>query len=312
VVRGGGANAAAKSPRGAVPRYSPPPARSPGQSFMKSLALFVGLALLAPLALPHVAAAQSVFPDKNLEKVVRKYVFAKKNNEEPLTADDVKNISTIEGKNSQVTNLAGLEHCISLKLLDLEGNEVSDLAPLKDLKEIQSLNLASNKITSIAPLAELTALQYLQLDNNQIEDLSPLAKMDNMMSLYLANNKIKNIEILAKLPKIHSLYLEGNEGVDLKPLAELKRLSSLDLSNTGISDLSPLAGHTEIRFLMLSKNKLTDLTTLVEMAKKDSESERRFSPFWRIYLGENPLTNATKGAQVEELKKLGGKVFLDQ
>ena len=37
--------------------------------------------------------AQSIFPDKNLEKVVRRYVFAKRNNEESLSVDDVENIS---------------------------------------------------------------------------------------------------------------------------------------------------------------------------------------------------------------------------
>jgi hypothetical protein len=61
---------------------------------------------------------------------------------------------------------------------------------------------------------------------------------------------------------------------------------------------------------MLGKNKLTDLGVLVGMAQKDTD--KRFAPFWKIYLVENPLTDAAKTAQVEELKKLGGKVFLDQ
>ncbi len=259
-----------------------------------------------------VAAADGIFPDKNLEKVVRQYVFAKKDNQEPLTDDDVKNISTIYGKKSGITNLAGLEKCVALQLLDLEENEVADLTPIKDLKLLQSLNMAKNKLNNLAPLAELTALQYLQLDNNQIVDLAPLAKMENMMALYLANNQVKDIAPLNGLAKLHALYLEGNAGVDIKPVANLKRLSSLDLQGTGISDLSPLAELTELSFLMLSKNQITDLTVLVEMANKDAAGMKRFSPFWRIYLGGNPLSDAAKTAQVEELKKLGGKLFLDQ
>ncbi|MFM8327143.1 MAG: hypothetical protein ACKN9U_19980, partial [Pirellulaceae bacterium] len=43
-------------------------------------------------------AAQSVFPDKALEAAVRKEVFAKRFNEEPITADDVKNISQVVAK----------------------------------------------------------------------------------------------------------------------------------------------------------------------------------------------------------------------
>ena len=46
------------------------------------------------------------------------------------------------------------------------------------------------------------------------------------------------------------------------------------------------------------------------MAKKDNEGEKRFAPFWRIYLSGNPLSDAAKGAQVDELKKIGARVNL--
>jgi hypothetical protein len=43
------------------------------------------------------------------------------------------------------------------------------------------------------------------------------------------------------------------------------------------------------------------------MAKADIEGPQRFAPYWKLYLGENPLSDAAKG-QVEELKKLGVRV----
>ena len=48
------------------------------------------------------------------------------------------------------------------------------------------------------------------------------------------------------------------------------------------------------------------------MAKKDFDepTRRRFAPFWRIYLKGNPLGDAAKG-QIEELKKIGGRIFLE-
>jgi hypothetical protein len=49
---------------------------------------------------------------------------------------------------------------------------------------------------------------------------------------------------------------------------------------------------------------------LVEMAKKDAAGEKRFAPFCKIYLQENPLSDAAKGAQAEELKKLVKEVSL--
>ena len=163
--------------------------------------LFAIVLTISSFTLTVPVAAQSIFPDKNLETVVRKYVFEKRNNDQPLTEEDVVNISTIQGKDKAIKNLAGLEKCRSLALLDLAGNEIEDLTPIKDLKGIQSLTLAKNKIKDIKPLEGLTKLQYLQLSNNQISDLAPLAKLDAMRSLYLSGNQIKDLAPLAGLGK---------------------------------------------------------------------------------------------------------------
>jgi hypothetical protein len=74
-----------------------------------------------------------------------------------------------------------------------------------------------------------------------------------------------------------------------------------------VQDLSPLSGFTELRFTFLGGNQITDLAPLVAMAKADIEGPQRFAPYWKLYLGENPLSDAAKG-QVEELKKLGVRV----
>ena len=49
------------------------------------------------------------------------------------------------------------------------------------------------------------------------------------------------------------------------------------------------------------------LAVLVEMAKADNEGQKRFSPFWKIYLAGNPLSDGVK-AQVETLKSLGARI----
>jgi len=126
---------------------------------------------------------KGIFPDKNLEKAVRKYVFEKRNNEEPLTVADVENISTLVAQRSDIASLAGMANYRSLALLDLEGNAISDLGPIKDLKNIQSLNVASNKVSDLAPVAGLTALQYLHLAGNEVSDLAPLAGLENLRAL---------------------------------------------------------------------------------------------------------------------------------
>jgi hypothetical protein len=102
--------------------------------------------------------AASIFPDKNLEAVVRQYVFEKRNNEEPLTEKDVENISTITGKDKGVKDLTGLEKCRSLALLDLEGNEIEDLAPIKD------------RLDQLAGLVEVVVDDRLRVDAEGVVD----------------------------------------------------------------------------------------------------------------------------------------------
>ncbi|WP_348407947.1 hypothetical protein, partial [Roseibium sp.] len=92
---------------------------------------------------------KSVFPDKALESAVRAEVFAKRHNDEPITAEDVAKISRVVGTAKGIQSLEGLQHCKSLMLIDLADNEFSDLSPIADLKRLQSVTLAGNKITSL-------------------------------------------------------------------------------------------------------------------------------------------------------------------
>ena len=261
---------------------------------------------------PQFAAAEGIFPDKNLEQVVRRYVFEKRDNEEPIVEADVVNISTIVGKGKGIKDLTGLEKCRSLALLDLEENEIENIDAIKELTNIQSLNLAKNKLKDIKPIEGLTKLQYVHLASNQISELAPLAKLENLRSLYLSQNQVKDLAPLAELKKIWSLYLAQNQVEDLKPLAGLKWLDSLDLRGNQVADLSPLKELTEWKFLFLDNNKVTDLGVLIEMGKKDREGSQRFSYFWQIYLAGNPLSDEAKKTQLPELQKVAKLVQVEE
>lgn len=248
-------------------------------------------------------AQDSIFPDKNLEAVVRNYVFEKRNNDQPIVEDDVVNISTIKGKNKGIKDLTGLEKCRSLALLDLAGNEISNLEPIAGLKNIQSLDLSNNKISDIKPIEGLTKLQYVQLSDNQISDLTPLSKLENLRSLYLSNNKVQDLGPVANLKKVWSLYADGNQITDLKPIASMDKLDSLDIRGNQVADLTPLKGHERWKFLFLDNNKITDLEVLVETAKAANAKPDRSASFWQVFLAGNPLSDAAKSQQLEELKK---------
>ena len=264
------------------------------------------LVALAALSLAGQTAADDLFPDKNLEAVVRQQVFEKRNKPDPLVEADVVNISTINGKGKKIASLQGLEKCKSLALLDLENNDITDLEPIKDLKLIQSLNLAKNKIQNLGPLAGLTGIQYLVISDNQVSDLSPLSNIKALVNLYASHNQIKDLSPLTGTPKLVSLYLDGNPLENIQALCFAEESRAARFANTGISDLSPLAGHTEWKYLFLNGNKITDLSVLAAAAKKDFEGQKRFAPFWQIWVGDNPLSDAAK-AQLEEIKKYGSQ-----
>ncbi len=276
---------------------------------MKSFPRFACLSLTVLLISSQAVLAQSIFPDKQLEKAVRREVFEKRNNEDPITAEDVKRISQVVGVEAGITSLEGLQHCESLMRIDLPSNQVQDLTPLGNLKKLQSINLASNKIESLEPLKELKNIQYLKLSNNAITDLAALSAMNNMRALYVDGNKISSLEPIAGLSKITSLYAGNNPIDNYAAIGNLHWLSSLDLQNGNVKDLHFLMPLQQLRVVNLSHNKIEDLATLVEMCRADLEDRRRFAPYLRIYVQDNPLTEQTKSDQIGKLKEAGVRIY---
>ena len=102
------------------------------RSSLRNTLLAWSFFLLIPAAL-----AQDLFPDKALEAAVRREVFEKRYNAEPLTLDDVKSISQVVAKGKGIKSLEGLQNCKALtgweglvKLVAfLTATNISGLAP---------------------------------------------------------------------------------------------------------------------------------------------------------------------------------------
>ena len=269
--------------------------------------MFRAAAVLVALATALPAAAQ-IFPDENLEAAVRHYVFEKRHNEEPITAEDVANISTITARSKGIRDLTGLEHCKRLMLLELPDNEVSDLSPLAGLNLLQSLTLTGNQVKDISALAELKRLQYIELSGNMVEDISPLAGLEALNSAYLAGNQISDLSAVKDLKKLWTLDVAGNAVSDIGPVGSLTRLSSLILDGNSVSDLKPLAPLTSLQRLSLRDNKVSDIGVLVEMAEKDIAGDSRFARYWAVSLQGNPLSGKSKNAHVKALQEYSFRI----
>jgi hypothetical protein len=266
--------------------------------------LIVGM--LTALSAGQTAQA-GIFPDQNLEAVIKEILKKKQIDKPEIEEADLKTIFFLEAEKKGIKDLTGLEKCTNLASVKLPGNEIESIQPLADLKNIQTLTLSGNKIVDLAPLGGLVKLQLIDVADNQIEKLDALAGLDNLRTFWAANNKIVSLEPLTKLSKVQSLILDGNQVESLAPLKDVKWLSTLSLRKNKVSDLSPLVGLTDLKYTILNGNPLKDLGPLVEMAKKDVEGEQRFAPYWNVYVDVDSLPDAAK-AQVEELKKLGVRV----
>lgn len=271
---------------------------------MKRTILFLA-GFIATACGNRTSAQEPLFPDPGLEAAVRAQVFEKRHNTQPLNAEDVAKISQIQGAGRKIANLAGLEHCKAVQLLDLGNNEIVDVSPIAGLTLLQSLTLSRNKIESIGPLKELARMQLLDLSENQLKDISPIAQMTNLRTLYLSKNKIEDIKLIGELPKIWTLYLDGNPVGDWSAVGKLKWLTSFNASSCEIEDLSFLKPLKRLSTTVLIDNHIKDLTPLIEMAEADQSQE--FAQFWKLHLRGNEVS----AAQVEKLKSLGAKVHLE-
>ena len=216
-------------------------------------------------------------PDPNLAAAVRNSLNLNANN--PITQLDMISLKRFIVENTQIADLSGLEHAVSISYLGLNGNRISDLTPLAGLTYLSELHLHSNQISDLTPLARLTDLETLVLDSNwRISDLTPLAGLTDLWQLYLSGNQISDLTPLAGLTDLWSLHLSGNQISDLTPLAGLTDLWYLHLSGNQISDLTPLAGLTQLGYLGLGNNQINDISPLVG-----------FTNLEELYLAGNPI-----------------------
>jgi len=244
------------------------------------------------------------FPDKNLEAAVRAFLHDPTGE---LTEDKLINVnSTLEAKN--IRDLTGLEKCKNLASIRFTNGQIVNLAPLKELTNLQSLDLTGNQITDITPLKGLSKLQYLLLPSNRLTKVDSLSGLNALTVLYLSDNQVADITPLAGLTKLSSLYLDHNQLRDLSPLNKITRLSTLRINDNQIEDISPLAKQTELSMLFLERNKIKDLAPLVSACKADAEGQKRFAPYLRLWLADNPLSDAAKTQQLPALKSFGVRI----
>ena len=217
--------------------------------------------LLMCLSIPLTSTAQTVtIPDSNLRAVIE--VALGKASGNTITTSDMAALPSLEARESNISNLTGLEHAINLTWLNLKDNSISDLSSLAGLTNLTWLHLRYNTISDITSLSGLTNLTLLYLGGNLISDISAVSGLTNLRTLGLWNNTISDISAVSGLTNLRTLGLWNNTISDISAVSGLTNLTELYLSGNTISDITSLSGLTNLTELSIWDNTISDITSL--------------------------------------------------
>jgi len=91
------------------------------------------------------------FADPNLEAAIREALDIP---ERPIYRSDLAGLTSFSASARNISNLAGLEHCVNLTHLDLLYNQISNVSPVGNLHNLAYLQLGLNGISNISSLVQ--------------------------------------------------------------------------------------------------------------------------------------------------------------
>ena len=167
-------------------------------------------------------------PDANLRTAVRSALALDAG--DTLTQADMENLTELAAKNSQISNITGLESATNLETLDLRDNTISNINAISGLTGLETLKLKGNTLSSITPLSGLTSLLLLNLRETGISSVSALSGLTNLEHLRLDGNSITDVQPLTSLVNLEKLWISGNSLTNAHLLSSLTNLTTIDIT----------------------------------------------------------------------------------
>ena len=242
-------------------------------------------------------------PDSNLRAAIA--IALGRQPSDRIRRGDMANLTRLEARNANISDLTGLEGATNLRKLDLSpeyveaenrsinSNSVSDISPLTGLTKLSSLNLRNNSVSDISAVAGLTNLTELYLWGNSISDISPLTGLTKLWLLHLGSNSVSDISAVAGLTNLIYLYLWGNLISDISTMSGLTSLTVLNLGNNSVSDISAVAGLTNLTELNVDNNSVSDISSVAGLTH-----------LTRLVLGNNSISDISAVAGLTNLTDL--------
>jgi hypothetical protein len=216
-------------------------------------------------------SGDSPFADPKLEAAVRE---ALGNPMGPITPGQLATIAQLDAQTRGIRDLAGLEYCAHLEVLDLASdyaesdmnrNQLENIQPLRKLRSLRTLSIQGNhplKSETIEVLTTLPGLRTLHADRCDLseEDVLRLAEMDGLQGLFLSHNPGVTDDVLKHIASMSALtHLEIDEcrnvtDAGLRNLAQSTSLTRIGLpTSPAITNegLRALTGMRTLESLMI-------------------------------------------------------------
>ena len=129
----------------------------------------------------------------------------------PIVRGHLENLTDLDARDANISNLTGLEFATNLTSLTLYNNNISDISVVAGLTKLTSLNLGNNNISDISAVAGLTKLTSLELGGNNISDISPLVENTGLGSgdeVYIVGNPLSYASINTHIPALQERGVE--------------------------------------------------------------------------------------------------------
>ena len=189
--------------------------------------VFATLLIFISAMAPTAANEADWLPDANLRTAVRSALSIA--DDAALTQQDMQDLTSFTARNSQISNITGLEHATALTVLDIRDNTVTDVNPLSALTHLELLRLKGNTLSDISPLSGLTNLTLLNLRLTGISSVSALSGLTHLEHLRVDDNSITDVEPLTSLTNLRRLWIAGNDLTNAHLLSSLTNLSTIDI-----------------------------------------------------------------------------------
>jgi len=141
-------------------------------------------------------------------------------------------------------SLAGVRHCSSLTLLELNGNKFTQCPPGNHLNglSLKVLNMSHNAIDRITHnFTQMShSLAALILNNNQLKilDASLFANCSNLNTLIISHNELTEFPVLPSLKNLKTLSIAHNKLRLVPDISQYASLKQLRLNNNKIASIS--------------------------------------------------------------------------